>query len=241
MSNTPPESERFDNSFDIQLQSLTHYQRFPQMMPLIGSHYRRMNKRILVIGESHYLERDSSIHLDAHKWYHNTTINDLTETERGWSHTRDTSGSGMNQKYHAKSFTIYRNVEKALRDVLSGEDISTDSYFRYAAFYNYFQRPAQTGISVANVDLDDEYAYQHLQQLQQVIQADQFAFVSKRAYHSFLHRYQAADFPDVDTFATAHPACSWWNRVHKHYHYDQVEQMTSREWFIKRVGSLHLV
>ena len=209
-------------------------------MPFIGSHYRRMNKQILVIGESHYFDTECNAHDDAEAWYHKLTAKDLKDDERAWTHTRNTAGSGVNQSYSSRAFVIFRNIEHGLREALVQQELPTDNYFRYAAFYNYFQRPAKTGVSIVNKPIDDDTAYSHLMKLQKVIGATHLAFVSKRAYTSFLKQFNRKELPVLDTFATAHPSCSWWNRVHRHYHYDQVEKMTSREWFVKRIGKLHL-
>ena len=47
-----------------------HLRRFPCMHPWIGSRYQdKRHKRLLVIGESHYLPPDSTIHHDPDRWY----------------------------------------------------------------------------------------------------------------------------------------------------------------------------
>ncbi len=238
MNVTEASSLNIDYSLDSHLSKLTHYGLYPQMMPLIGSHYRRMNKQVLVIGESHYLHKGCKIHLNAEEWYRGLTASKMQLFDEGWINTRMTAGSGVNQYYGAKAFTIYRNIEYALREVFDGEEWPRDNYFRYAAFYNYFQRPAETGVSIENDEVDDSHAYQHLGELTKILEPTHLAFVSKRAYSAFLRKQTEGDFSEQTIFATAHPACSWWNREHRHYFNEQVEKMTSRDWFIRGVGEL---
>ena len=47
-----------------------HLRRYPCMQPWIGNRYRdKRHKRLLVVGESHYLPPDSTIHHDPARWY----------------------------------------------------------------------------------------------------------------------------------------------------------------------------
>ena len=229
-----------DNSFDQQLKRIHHYQMYPQMMPFIGSHYRRMNKRVLIVGESHYLEPGCEVHLNAKNWYAGLSSADFSKVNKGWIFTRQTAGSGINQKYARKAFTIYRNVEYAIKESLNTGISETDNYLRYAAFYNYFQRPAEAKISIANVDLDDRKAYDHFKSLYEVLDFTHLAFVSKRAYHAFLKKREPQEFAEVKIFATAHPACSWWNREHKHWADGMMYKMSSKDWFLHQLDGLGL-
>ena len=69
-----------------------HLQRFPCMRPWIGSRYRdERHKRLLVIGESHYLPSDSTIHRDPGRWYRSRQ-EDLSGEEVRWASTA-TSGA----------------------------------------------------------------------------------------------------------------------------------------------------
>lgn len=230
-----------DTTFDDQLNELRHYQLYPEMIPFIGSHYRRMNKRVLVIGESHYLEEGKKIQEDLDDWYAGSTAHLLDDVDRDWIHTRGTSGSGVNQKYLSKAFGIYRNVEYAIRDLLEGEAPHTDNYLRYAAYYNYFQRPAKTGLSLHLDSRDKDVAYDHLASLVKVLQPTHLAFVSKLAHNSFWEKHPTQAAFDVrDIFGTPHPGCSWWNRSLRHYFYEEQEVCTGREWFLRRVGRLRI-
>jgi hypothetical protein len=229
-----------DTTFDQQLLTLSQYQHYPQMLPLIGSHYRRMNKQVLVIGESHYLRKESEGKGRSGPWYDGTAAATLDDVDRDWIHTRGTAGSGIDQKYGSKAFSIYRNVEYAIQELLKDKDLPADNYLRYVAYYNYFQRPAKTGDSLEVTDLDRKTAYNHLLALGDILKVTHFAFVSKLAYYAFWESHGKDEFFTRNIFGTAHPSTSWWNRPHRHDWWEEQFKMTSRQWFIERVGELKI-
>lgn len=56
-----------------------HFKRFPCLTPWVGSSYQSPNhKKLLIIAESHYLPKGSTIHHDAARWY-----NELTQAVAG--------------------------------------------------------------------------------------------------------------------------------------------------------------
>lgn len=228
-----------DTTYDQQLLTLLHYQHYPEMLPLVGSHYRRMNKQVLVIGESHYLRKESEGKRAVEMWYNGTAAATLDKVDRNWIHTRGTAGSGIDQKYGSKAFSIYRNVEFAIQELLTSEGLPADNYLRYVAFYNYFLRPAKTGLSLDLTESDEKKAYEHLVILVEILQPTHLAFVSKLAYYAFwnFHR-ENPQFYRREIFGTAHPGCRWWNSVHGHDYWGEKSRMTSREWFLERVGEL---
>ena len=57
----------FTTRYDEQLQTLVHYQNYPEMLPFIGTNYDSHEKKLLIIGESHYLPKDTLV--DVMKWY----------------------------------------------------------------------------------------------------------------------------------------------------------------------------
>ncbi|NJC27031.1 hypothetical protein [Neolewinella antarctica] len=229
-----------DDSFDVDLASLQHYQLYPSMLPFVGSHYQRMNKRVLVIGESHYLPQGREAHLTSKNWYDGTAATSLNDVDRAWINTRGTAGSGEDQRYGSRAFSIYRNVEYAIRELLEDDELPTDNYLRYVSYYNYFQRPAETGVSLVLTDEDNSVAYNHLAGLYKILSPTHLAFVSKLAYNAFWAQYQSGDFRMREIFGTPHPSSSWWNRPHQHDYWGEKETMTGRAWFLRRVGGMRL-
>ena len=82
-----------------------HLRRFPCMHPWIVSRYRdERHKRLLVIGESHYLPPESTIHHDPAHWYRSRA--DLTEEEARW-----TSSIGNITGRWTRAHRIYRAIQ----------------------------------------------------------------------------------------------------------------------------------
>ncbi|SER19125.1 hypothetical protein [Neolewinella agarilytica] len=231
-----------DITYDQQLSILPHYHHYPEMLPLIGSHYRQMNKQVLVIGESHYLRKDSEEKRTVASWYDGSAAAMLDDEDRSWIHTRGTAGSGINQRYGSRAFSIYRNVENAIKDLIKNEDVQEDNYLRYVAYYNYFLRPAKTGLSLDLTPQDRLRAYEHIVALVDILQPTHLAFVSKLSYNAFWKFHgESPKFYRREIFGTAHPGCPWWNAVHNHDYWGEKDRMTSRAWFLRRVGRLSLV
>jgi hypothetical protein len=209
------------------------------MLPFVGSLYKRMNNRVLIIGESHYLSSNSIISGNKDRrvtqWY-NGRVEDLSTEEQAWINTRLTAGGDSKPKGHA----IYRQLKHALRELLGEDAVFEDNPFRAIAFYNYFQRPAQTGESLVLTEQDKNVACKHLLELVNILGVTHLAFVSKLAFNCFWRRVELEKIEVPDYFGTAHPGCSWWNREHRHWYGDDMERMTSREWFLKQVGKLSI-
>ncbi len=115
-----------------------HLKRFPGMKPWIGDHYRdEHHKRLLVVGESHYLPEGSDIHHDPDVWYTGSQ-NDLTEKEREWI---STSGNIMGN--WSRAHTIYREIAREISSILDERGLTHgDFVFHHLAYCNYFLRPA---------------------------------------------------------------------------------------------------
>ena len=115
-----------------------HLKRFPGMKPWIGDHYRdERHKRLLVVGESHYLPEGSTIHRDPDVWY-TRSQNDLTDKEREWIST-----SGNISGEWSRAHTIYREIARELSRTLDERGLPHDDFvFRHIAYCNFFLRPA---------------------------------------------------------------------------------------------------
>ena len=123
-----------------------HLQRFPCMHPWIGSRYRdRRHKRFLVIGESHYLPPDSTLHHDPVRWYR-CSQDDLTPEEVRGAHT---IGNITGRWYRAHR--IYRAIQTEIAAILRERAVTPDDFpLNHIAYCNYFLRPApKSGGSMA--------------------------------------------------------------------------------------------
>lgn len=203
--------------FDKALDSVVHYQKYPEMKPWIGCDYAASPIKILVIGESHYLDVGSTYHHDPQEWYDGVTVTD--KKDNGWIKTRNIISNGIESKWKSKSKTIYRNIEKALLE--SNANLSEQtSAFNTIAFLNYFQRPAEhTGKSISVSELDSVVSKSVVSQVVKVISPEIIIFTSSLAWKHAKRSNLIKDFDEQSIKYTRapHPGMPWWNRVSKAY------------------------
>lgn len=225
--------------FDIGLQTLDIYRRYPELLPLIGTEYGQIDKKVLILGESHYLPEKSHIHLDHTTWY-DSSSKDLNDTERKWIFTRQNAGNGKNQKYESKAFSIFRNIETAILE-LQPQSVDTYNLFRYTVFLNYFLRPAQTGESIVRHEMDKTRSFWNICALQSILDYEYLIFVSRIAYNDFDWYYRNVKQLDgIKYFSVPHPSSSWWNTKSLKYGYKDQPNLTGKEKFQKIVSEIGL-
>lgn len=213
--------------YDSNLECIPHYKKHPQMMPFIGTEYGENGPKILLIGESHYLQPTSTIHLNPILWYESTD-KDLDKVVTGgvrreyWAtHTRACLTKKA-RNWKKKSFTIFRNLEAAL--VESGYPVA-DNTLRYIAFMNAFQRPAVSRSSIKHTHLDREHSAFTVQSVIDTIMPDHVIFVSRKAHKAIGSQLS------ISSKSLPHPASAWWNRSSK--------DGTGKEQFIGLIKTLH--
>lgn len=220
----------FTTDFDDKLIEINIYKKHSQLLPLIGNNYLNQKKKVIFIGESHYLPHASQIHENSETWY-NSNVSQLNLCEKEWTNTRHNAGSGVNQKYQSKAFRIYQNIEKSIINIGFTPQLM-DNMFRYCCFYNYFQRPAKTGMSLNNDMNDDEVAINTFNSLVEILKFDFAFFVSRKAYHSFRANEKCGLYFNLhNTFSLPHPGSIWWNRKSRRYLNQNYEPMTGKENF----------
>jgi hypothetical protein len=205
-----------------------HFFNYPRLTPWVGKNYFN-NKRILVIGESHYLPKGVTYHHDIDKWYAGNElelqdhIKKFAESEKdkingisyistnGIMRFRSSDVSDSDRKrFSARGHTIYRNIFKILNDVIFQYDNYLDSVDEIA-YYNFFQRPANiTGDSIKPNQKDIEYAIDTFDFITKQIKPDIIIVVSKLS-----GLYLKDKLNNYSHIITVHPACAWWNRKNK--------------------------
>ncbi|MYM85303.1 hypothetical protein GTP44_25615 [Duganella sp. FT50W] len=139
------------SNYDDHLCAIEHYQRYQMMKPWIGSDYSSQQLKLLVLGESHYVNKHARFHHDEVAWYNGVEV--PQKFQRGIS-TRLVLGQSLAERWKRKSSVIYRNIETALMEsgVLTADGTSP---IHAIAYMNYFQRPAQSsGQSLKHGPLD---------------------------------------------------------------------------------------
>lgn len=216
--------------FDKALKEFHHYQKHPQMIPFVGKYWGE-HKKLLVVGESHYLPPESKI--DAKNNWYNIDADSLSFDEKLWTSTALLldQHAGTNQHYESKGHMHWKNIELAILE--SGfHPADTTNMFSYIAFMDFFQRPSQiTGESIDNMEKDNEIANETLQFVQKVIQFDYLFFTSSKAWEEFDE--DILEKSPIDMGYSSHPACHWWNiKTQTYYGSSASNKMTGKESFI---------
>lgn len=191
-----------------------HYRRFPCMKPWIGckSNESSDHKRLLVIGESHYLPKSSTIHLNAVDWY-SANERVLTDEARGWISTAPIITSSKQERFRIRSHGIYKSIAREVNAANGGCGDFVEA-IEDVAFYNYFQRPATYGASLQVEVLDREVAGMVLRWVLSEIKPDLIVFTSRKAGWACSEFLRDCQIPAQNT---PHPTCPWWNKASKAY------------------------
>lgn len=231
-----PYTTAFDNELKSEIQHLNNY---PQMLPFIGNKWTGQSKKILLIGESHYIpgEELKDLENESHltDWYNNTSDN-FYEELADYIDTRRVVQKADNpvEEGFAKPLTIFYNLKRELKNnlpLLKNENL----VFPFFSFYNYFQRPHFVeGDSIQNNENDNQIAYQTLKSLIKIIKPDLIIFVSTKAKQSFTSKFSI--YVDKDSFTNItvdgvpHASSQWWNIKAAAYN-----NKTGREKFISLI------
>ena len=190
-----------------------HLRRFPCMRPWIGSRYRdERHKRLLVIGESHYLPPDSTIHRDPGRWYRSRQ-EELSGEEVRWA---STAGNITGRWYRAHR--IYRAIQDEVAGMLRESGVTPDQFpLNHVAYCNYFLRPAP----VAGGSMEGNAVPQDFRIAAAVLRW----FIRRHrpelviATSRFAGRYagEVTREHHLPCASAPHPGTRWWNTVSRSY------------------------
>lgn len=188
------------------------YDKYPMMKPFIGESFGLSDRPALfLIGESHYLPKNSTIHLNPGKWY-SGVADQLNQKEIKWISTSSIIKRSRETGFKRKSHSIWRKSFKVINN-------SGPAYLDYSevakdiAFSNFFLRPARQGDSLKPQQPDITIANETLLMNYQKLNPTALVFLSRLAFQNF----QLQDSIDIPVIATPHPASNWWNRAAKKY------------------------
>ena len=223
-------------AFECLFFSLPFYSTHPFMMPFVGSDYESpKHKKLLLLGESHYMPESSTVHHDAAKWYNGKPV--LTEAEQDWCNTRGTR--------EGKSGRFGKEIDRCLNLVQP----SGGNGWHQVAFLNYFLRPADctTGIDdlwkvYGGESLDREQAIRNLISVLEILRPNLVVFLSSKVckcaetddypkyFRGNLWDWTAAH--GIDYCYTAHPSSAHWNKPMP-AKYAKAGGLTACEFFCK--------
>ena len=195
--------------------------KIPSMKPWIGKNYFTSKQKLLILGESHYLPKDSSIQMEENRWY-SSTEDDLSHEEIEWISTTDIISYSIENNFNSRSHWIYKNIAQALNEILQKPAYS--DALSYISFYNYFRRPAYGGYSLFVCQKDVDIAAAYILDFIKQNKPDIIIFTSSLAGE---YGEEAVDSTGIPYFTVPDPTCQWWNAAAKKY-----GEKTGRELFI---------
>jgi hypothetical protein len=192
-------TEKYDES----LKALTHFQKFPIMLPFIGTEYDKRAKKLLIIAESHYLEKDTQT--DIMKWY------ELDETLISSDDRASVDTRGVVEYHYPNHKTLFRKIgESIISCGFNPKDKS--NMFKYVAFYNFFQRPAEEyGKTINPNPKDIKKAEETFEHIVETINPTHILFVSKKSWN-FASKVRGKYKDRIAFGYSMHPSSPWWNR-----------------------------
>jgi hypothetical protein len=191
-----------------------HYERYPVMKPWVGVNYSSRNhKRLLIVGESHYLPSGSTKAHDLEVWYSGCQDN-LNSDEKGWIFTAGIIQDNLAKNFPNKAHGIFKNSAKAINSVGYGYDNPSEA-MNDIAFMNFFQRPAESeGGSIHVKPRDIEISSSIFLDVLKTITPELVVFVSSKAGWYGKNIVESLNLPVA---ITPHPSSQWWNRQAKRY------------------------
>ena len=190
-----------------------HLRRFPCMQPWIGSRYRdQRHKRLLVIGESHYLPPESTIHHDPARWYRSSQ-DDLSPEEVRWT---STTGNITGRWY--RGHRIYREIQTEIVRALKERGVTPDPFpLNHIAYCNYFLRPAPVsgGSMAGNARKQDLEVAEEVLKCFILRHRPELVIVTSR--FAGRHAERVAREHGIPAIITPHPGSRWWNTITRSY------------------------
>lgn len=230
------------NEFDRDLTALPHFDKFPEMMPWIGSEYITQNTKILILGESHYFKKGIKLHHDPKAWYSRTFAESLDE--RIGHRVRYQISRAINGSFKGiPTHLMHKNLHNELRitDYFKNLSTSNGTPFDAIAYLNYFQRPAnRMGRSISVEAQDIDVARETIEGVIKVIKPEVVLFASVKAYKTAIKSGLFSGGEMLRDYS-AHPCSVHWNKPCKKYGKLQGEilgPMSGKERFVRAINKM---
>ena len=204
MTPSSPSLKTYDEFF----LKIDHFAKYPAMLPYIGGNYiSTIHKKLLLIGESNYFPKTSTIHKDATKWYDgNQSL--LSEEEIEWIHNRGLTECARHQNY------------KNLNDCLAELKITvTEKPISHISYMNAFQRPAvDTGKSFKYccTEKDILISAATINKVIEILEPDIIIFVSKYSWDALHGKITIKEDMHMDFVSHPTDPFHWQNKKYVH-------------------------
>lgn len=180
----------FTDEYDNRFKKINIYKRYNLLIPFVGKNFSVADKKILFIGESHFLPKETYNRIEKDEilsWYKVKQEDyKFNKEEKDYINTRNIINRDViNSEYQNKSHSIYRNL--GIEYAESFGFVNYNEALPHIAFYNYFLRPAEAeGESIINSWSDDAYSFNHLIMIEKILKPHAIIFSSKKARQHFI-------------------------------------------------------
>lgn len=201
------------------------------MIPFIGDYYLSdQHKKMLLVGESFYFPKASTIHKNATQWY-NSTQNDLHDVFEDGEIVKEIDWINcdglLRCDWKSKGHKIYKELNKWIGK--TNLNFDGKKPIEQIAFTNFFIRPAKKGLSIAKykkdeIIIDVEKSNQVFKCVLKVLQPDIVTFVSKFAYQN-VDKQTFTAVQNIKEDYVCHPCSICWNCddcQHNRYYFEQI-------------------
>jgi len=211
-------------------------EQYPEMKSFVGRNYvSNGHKKLLIVGESHYLPDYSTVHLDASKWYCGDSSL-LDSDEKYWINTARLIEWSTHEFFIKDGWAMFHQIHNVLKESgLKSKSLSGHNEFIFdeVAYMNYFKRPANKGNSLKEIfnPVDQEIAYQVFCDTVIKLKPD-LLIIASRFVNEKVEEEKVWKFlekMDCPYCHTPHPTSAWWNR---HLNWKSFEGRTGKEQFI---------
>ena len=201
--------------YDNRLLKNEFLKRHNECLPFIGEKYD--DSRLLLVGESHYVEKEDVGYVDRQDYYE-ISYDDLPKGKyKGYINTRDVFKYRASNKKYFESF--FSNIATEIAIIINHTSkVSLDQKrkaMQQFAFINYYKRPSyERGKTIRELTTQDNMiAYDISCYIMDVLDPNLIVFVSKKAYDSFLNSDRNKQMRSKYRIeSVSHPSCAWWNR-----------------------------
>lgn len=216
------------SDFDLLLSAIPHYALYPEMMVAVGRHYRAAPARVLVLGESHYLDGVEPANTPE-RWYARREL--TNPASAAYISTRGVFNNAICGRKPSKSKAIFHSLANAL-NACGMRMPEARSGLQSIAYMNFFLRPAEeTGESIRVAPRDVEEAGRVIPAVCAALQPQLVVFASRLAWgHAQADIAPGLTASGIQTAFVPHPATSWWNRPSR-----PMKGLTGRQRFIEAV------
>ena len=229
-------------TYDKHLLEIPFYQLHPEYLPFVGDAYAQY--RVLLVGESHYLDQEPSsqtydLAYFTEHWWNGDNADLSGELYAKNFHTRGVIERYLNGN-RTKGHLLFTNLGKVFSETVLEQpidhiDMESSQVFQCFAFMNFFQMPSlfsggkywnslkcsemlngAPGDALACWDRCVAESAAVLDDVIRILQPELIVFSSASAYDAYTQSRSARE-TNCRLKKIPHAGCSWWNRKTEAY------------------------